>query len=121
MQKVLLQKPQVETIGRHIGYEAGEEMVKRFYDKHPEQAYGNIVGRDIIEQILAQPNCAGVTILPAYNDQGFRQSVLVGIDKQGQPILNFNVVNASGQIVSQEGIVADRMDTGWGGKEEETL
>jgi hypothetical protein len=56
MQKVLLQKPQVETIGQHIGYEAGEEMVKRFYDKHPEQAYGNIVGREIIEKIRAFAN-----------------------------------------------------------------
>lgn len=118
MQKVLLQKPQVETIGRHIGYEAGEEMVKRFYDKHPEQQYGNIVGRNIIEQILAQPNCVGITILPAYNNAGIRQSVLVGIDTQGKAILNFNVVNASGQIVSEEGIVADRLDYGWGGKEE---
>lgn len=118
MQKESVLKQQVEAIGQHIGYEAGEEMVKRFYDKHPEQQYGNIVGREIIEKILAQPNCAGVTILPAYNDLGLRQSVLVGIDNQGQPILNFNVVNASGQIVSEEGIVADRMDTGWGGKEE---
>ena len=52
MQKELLQKPQIETIGKHIGYEAGEEMVKSFYDKHPDQAYGHIVGRDIIEHNL---------------------------------------------------------------------
>ncbi len=97
-------------------------MVKRFYDKHPDQAYGNIVGREIIEKILAQPNCAGITILPGYNNAGLRQSVLVGVDIQGQPILNYNVVNVSGQIVSQEGIVADRMDTGWGGdRGEETI
>ena len=117
MQQQLLQKPQIETIGKHIGYEAGEEMVKRFFDKHPDQQYGNIVGREIIEKILAQPNCAGISLLPAYNDAGIRQSVMVGIDYSGKPILQYNVVNASGEIVSEEGLVGDRFDTGWGGTE----
>lgn len=115
MQQDLLQKPQIETIGGHIGYEAGEAMVKRFYDKHPEQQYGNIAGREVIEQILAQPDCAGIIILPAYNDTGIRQTVLVGVDSQRQPILNFNMVNISGKIVSEEGIVADGFEKGWGG------
>ena len=118
MQQQLLQKPQIETIGKHIGYEAGEEMVKRFFDKHPDQQYGNIVGREIIEKILAQPNCAGLSLLPAYNDAGNRQTVLVGIDNTGKPILQYNVVNASGEIVSEEGLVGDRMETGWGGQTE---
>ena len=117
MQKELLQNPKIETVGGHIGYEAGAEMVKRFYDKHPEQQYGNIAGRDIIEKILAQPDCVGITILPAYNEAGTRQTVLVGVDSQGQPILNLNVINVTGQIVSEEGIVADGFEKGWLGKE----
>lgn len=119
MQKELVLKTQVEAIGQHIGYEAGEEMVKRFYDKHPEQQYGQIVGRNIIEKILAQPGCAGIVIMPAYNENGIRQSVLVGIDTNKKPILQYNVVNAGGEIVSEEGIVSDRYVTeGWAIKSE---
>ena len=114
MQKELLQKSQVANIGQHIGFEAGEEMVKRFYDKHPEQAFGHIVGRDIIEKILAQPDCQGVGVLPAYNNEGQRQLVFVGLNNAGRPILQYNVVNSAGEIVSAEGIVSDKFVTdGW--------
>lgn len=117
MQKELLQKIEVASIGQHIGYEAGEEMVKRYYDKHPDHQYGNVVGREIIEKILAQPNCAGIVIMPAYNEQGTRKCVLVGVDENRKPILEYNVVNTSGEIVSEEGIVADReMTDAWGAK-----
>lgn len=120
MQKELLQKPQVAEIGQHIGYEAGEEMVKRFFDKHPEQAYGHICGRNIIEQILSQPGCAGIMILPGYNNDGIRQPIFVGVDSNSRPILKYKVVTASGKLESHEGIVSDRkgiappdVDTGW--------
>jgi hypothetical protein len=114
MQQQLLQKPQIETIGKHIGYEAGEEMVKSFYDKHPDQAYGHIVGRELIEKILGQPDCVGIGLLPAYNDKNIRQVVLVGLDKNGKPILQYNVVNMAGEISTEEGIIGDRLEsTGW--------
>lgn len=114
MQKDLLQKPQVAEIGQHIGYEAGEEMVKRFYDKHADQAFGHIVGRNIIEKILAQPDCSGIGVLPAYNDQGQRQLVFVGLNSIGKPILQYNIVNSAGEIVTEEGIVSDKFRTdGW--------
>lgn len=114
MQQDLLQKPQIETIGKHIGYDAGEEMVKRFYDKHPDQAFGHIVGRGIIEKILAQPDCAGIGVLPAYNAEGKRQVVFVGLNSNGKPILQYNVVNIAGQIVNETGLVADNFVTdGW--------
>jgi hypothetical protein len=114
MQKELLQKPQIETIGKHIGYEAGEEMVKNYYDKHPDQAYGHIVGRDIIERILAQPDCCGIGVLPAYNAQGKRQVVFVGLNSNGKPILQYNIVNEAGELESEEGVVGDNFKSdGW--------
>lgn len=115
MKQDLLQKPQVSEIGKHIGFEAGEEMVKRFFDKYPEQAYGNIIGREILEKILSQPNCAGVSFLPGLTEEGERKLVLVGLDSTGEPIFNYNVINETGQIVSEEGIIADHSVKGWGG------
>jgi hypothetical protein len=109
------QETKVASIGQHIGFEAGEEMVKRFYDRHPDIAYANVVGREILEKILAQPNCEGIAILPGYNDQGVRQSVLVAVDEHNKPILQYKMVSASGEILSKEGIVADRTATAiWG-------
>jgi hypothetical protein len=108
MQKELLQKPQVEKIGKNIGYEAGEEMAKRFFDKHPEQVYVNTLGRELIEKILAQPGCAGITIVPGYDDKGIRQAIVVGVDNNLQPILNYQTVNISGEIETEDGIVGDQ-------------
>jgi hypothetical protein len=118
MKQDLLQKPQVSEIGQHIGYEAGEEMAKRFFDKHPDLAYGNVVGRSIIEKILAQPDCAGLIIIPGYNEMGIRQSILVGIDSERSPILKYSIVNSSGEVVNEEGIVADRFEPDWSSKNE---
>lgn len=105
---------EIASIGEHIGSAEGELMVKRFYDRHPDQAYGHIVGRNIIEAILTQPNCEGIAVLPAYNNQGFRQIVLVGLDGDKSPILKYSVVNTAGEIVSEEGLIADRVAIdGW--------
>ena len=105
---------EIASIGEHIGSAEGELMVKRFYDRHPDQAYGHIVGRNIIEAILAQPNCEGIAVLPAYNNQGFRQIVFVGLDGDKAPILQYSVVNTAGEIVSEEGLIADRVAIdGW--------
>lgn len=120
MQKELLQKPQVEAIGKHIGYEAGEEMVKRFFDKYPDEAFANILGKNLIEKILTQPGCVGIAIVPGYNNMGVRQSILVGVDCNRNPILNYSIVSQTGTISSVEGIVGDDgsvVHSGWGGKE----
>lgn len=114
MQHTIETPKEIASIGEHIGYAAGELMVKRFYDRHPNQAYGHIVGRNIIEAILAQPNCEGIAVLPAYNDQGFRQIVLVGLDGDKTPILKYSIVNTAGEISSEEGLIADRVvAAGW--------
>ncbi len=111
MQNVLTEIKEVIKIGENIGLNAGEEMVKSFYDKHPEIAYANVMGKEMLEKILNQPGCAGIAILPGYNDQLVRQSVLVGIDENYKPILSYNVVNATGELKNHNGIVADRTAT----------
>jgi len=107
MQNVLKQV-EVKEIGDHIGIENAEEMVKRFFDLHPEQAYSNVMGRDIIEKILAQPDCHGISILPGYDSDGRRHVVLTGVDSNFKPILSYNVINISGSIVSRDGLVANQ-------------
>ncbi len=120
MQKELLLKAQVSEIGQHVGIEAGEEMVKRFFDKHPDLATGHIIGKNILNKILSQPGCEGVTILPSYDENGNMHLVYLGVDADYKPIVTLNVVNPDGTITSEEALVGDKSsnsdfvtDSGW--------
>ena len=108
MQNVLTEIKEVSKIGEHIGIESAEEMVKRFFDAHDNQSYGNVMGREIIEKILAQPSCEGISILPGYDKDGNRHVILAGVDANFKPILNFNVVNISGRLTTEDGLVANQ-------------
>jgi len=102
-----------ETIGEDIGYDLGVKMVKDYFDKYQE-AGAQFVGRNILEQILAQPDCIGINVYKALNEQGEKTYVLVGMDKQANPILDITAVNVNGQLDHKEGIVADRnIGVGW--------
>jgi len=103
-----------ETSGEDIGFELGAKMVKDFYDA---TGIGNaqFVGKNIIEKILNQPECIGINIYNALNEKGEKTYVLVGLDKENNPILNISAVNLEGQIKHIDGIVADRSKVyqGW--------
>lgn len=102
-----------ETVGEHIGYDLGVKMVKDYFAKYGE-AGAQFVGRNILEKILDQPDCVGVNIYKGLNETGNKTYVLVGLDKENQPILNYSAVEVSGEISQKEGIVADRnFGLGW--------
>ena len=96
-----------ENAGEHIGYDLGLKMVKDHYDTFGE-GNAQFVGKNILEQILAQPDCIGINIYRALNEKGDKTYVLVGLDKENQPILNVAAVNTDGTLQNNEGIVADR-------------
>jgi hypothetical protein len=94
-------------VGEHIGYELGAKMVKDYYDKYKENTY-QFVGKNIIQEILAQPGCIGINILRALNENGEKTYVLLGVNEEGKPIFEIPAVNTFGELKVQEGIVADR-------------
>lgn len=102
-----------ETVGEHIGYDLGVKMVKDYFDKYGEGG-AQFVGKNIIQDIISQPGCIGINIYKALNETGAKTYVLVGLDKENNPILNYTAVNNDGQIKTNEGIVADRNShLGW--------
>jgi hypothetical protein len=102
-----------ETVGEHIGYDLGVKMVKDYFDKYGEGG-AQFVGKNIIQDIISQPGCIGINIYKALNEEGSKTYVLVGLDKENNPILNYTAVNIDGQIKTNEGIVADRNShLGW--------
>ena len=81
-----LTKTPIAQIGEDVGLEYGTKLVKDYFDAYPEQAHGHIIGRRIIDKILAQPGCQGLTIYPALNKDGMRTLVYAGIDMEGRPM-----------------------------------
>jgi hypothetical protein len=103
-----------ETSGEDVGFDLGVKMVKDYYDA-TGIGTAQFVGKNIIEKILSQPECIGINIYNALNEKGEKTYVLVGLDKENNPILNITAVNLDGQIKHENGIVADRSKVvqGW--------
>lgn len=102
----------IATIGEEIGLELGTQMVKGYQKANPSDVHSYLIGRDIIDQILAQPGCVGIRFFNALNEQGEKTLVYLGVDKTGNSIIEFSVINGKGKLASENAIVADRVRTG---------
>lgn len=100
------QRSYTPEVGKDIGYELGAKMIKSHYDQHPDDVMAHFMGRNIIEKLLAQPGCIGIRTFHGLNDLGIRQLVLVGVDKNGNNILEFTTTE-NGKTTKHKGIVAD--------------
>ena len=111
METTTITRTPVAQIGEDVGLELGMKLVKDYFDAYPDQAYGHVIGRDIMDKILAQPGCQGITIYPALDENGQRTLVYGGVDAEGQVILKVPVVGPDGALQYKNGIVADRAIT----------
>jgi hypothetical protein len=113
-EQLIDEKAAVSTAtGEHIGYELGAKMIKDHYDKF-QMPGAQFVGRNILEQILAQPGCIGIKVYNALNEKGERTYVMTGADANGKDILTITAVSPVGLLEKSEGIVADRaIGGGW--------
>lgn len=108
------QQKTVSSIGEEIGLELGLKLVADFQKANPTETHSYIIGKEIIEKILAQPGCEGIRFHMALNEMSETTMVYTGLDSKGQPILNYSVVSAEGILSSEAGIVADRITRGGG-------
>ena len=108
MQTELLQKD-LKTVGEAISHQLGAQMIKDFQVANPNDVKTYYIGRNIIDAILAQPGVVGIRFYNAYNEEGNKTLVYVGVDATGKDIVKYTAVNNAGQIVSQDGLVADRI------------
>ena len=106
----------LKMVGEEISHELGAKMVKDFQDAYPTHCTNNYIGRDILEKILAQPDCQGIKFYNAINETGRQTLVYVGLDGQNNIITQYAGVNTEGELVKEKGIVADRSEVvkeGW--------
>jgi len=98
----------IAKVGEEIPHELGVQMVKDYQAANPNDVKAFHIGKDIIEQILAQPGCVGMRFYNAYNEMGEKTLVYVGIDKAGNSIIEHIVVDNDGILSAKKAIVADR-------------
>lgn len=112
MIKELLVKSQVDfpAIGEQITHELAAKMVKNHHDTHSiDDSNSYYIGRNIIDQMLAQPGCVGIRFFDAINEAGKKTLVYVGIDSKGKSILEYSTVNDYGKLAVVEGMASDRV------------
>ena len=80
-------------VGEDIGYEEGSRMIKNFFDENPDDVMAFFMGRNMFN---------------ALNEMGIKQLVLVGVDINGNNVLQYTTVDDKGSMVKNKGIVADR-------------
>jgi hypothetical protein len=102
------------SVGENIGIELGAKFVKDYYDQNGEWV-PHFVGRNILTEVLNQPDCVGIKIYKALNEKGDFTYVITGANSDGKDIIKIAAVNVNGELNSKEGIVADRLDKGDGG------
>jgi hypothetical protein len=111
MNKESLVKEQIDykTAGEEISHELAAKMIKNHHDKHSyEESHSYTIGKNILEAILAQPGCVGITFRDAINEFGVKTLVYVGVDTKGNSILELTTVNDHGKLAVTHGMIGDR-------------
>jgi UDP-N-acetylglucosamine enolpyruvyl transferase len=109
MQKELTTKKDYAAVGEEISHELAADFMKAYQDTHVGENGGYQIGRNIIDQILAQPGCVGMHFYYGLNEDGVKTLVYVGIDADGKDIVKRTVITSNGDLTIADGIFADRI------------
>ena len=107
-QNALLETMCLTEVGENIGLTEGIQLVKAFKEANPDATSGYYIGRNILEQIMAQPGCVGINFRKCLTNMNEEHLVYTGVDADGKDILQFTVVTNTGGIEKQDAIVADK-------------
>ena len=107
-QNALLETMTLTEVGENIGLAEGIQLVNAFKEANPDATSGYYIGRNILEQIMAQPGCVGINFRKCLTNMNEEHLVYTAVDAEGKDILQFTVVTANGGIEKQDAIVADK-------------
>ena len=108
-QHELLETKTLAEVGEDIGLAEGIQLVKAFAEANPGATKGYYIGRNIIDQILAQPGCVGINFRKCLKETNEQHLVYTGFDADRKDIVQYAVVTVTGDVVKQDAIVADRI------------
>ena len=111
MNKELLvnEKLDFKAVGEQISHELAAKMVKDHHDGHTlDGSNSYVIGKSIIEKVLAQPGCVAIRFFDALNEAGNKTLVYIGLDSKGKSIVQYTSVNEHGKIAVTEGMANDK-------------
>ena len=108
-QNAVLETKTLAEVGEDIGLAEGIQLVKAFKDANPDATPGYYIGRNILEQIMAQPGCVGINFRKCLTNMNEEHLVYTAVNAEGKDILEYSVVTNTGDLVKQDAIVADRI------------
>ncbi|MCC6370743.1 MAG: hypothetical protein IT236_07060 [Bacteroidia bacterium] len=59
-----------------------------YRNANPGQINGHYFGGDAIQNVLAQTGCVGLRMYYAINDEGVKQLIIVGVNADGNDLVN---------------------------------
>ncbi|WP_300666720.1 hypothetical protein [Fluviicola sp.] len=74
--------------GEPISLEQGAELTGRYQTNHPNSIIAGAIGKTNIDALLAQSDCHGIRVYLGENVDGKTEYVWVGVDSNGNDILN---------------------------------
>jgi hypothetical protein len=109
MTQTKIKTQNLAEVGEDIGLAEGEQIITAFRAANPESTQGYFIGRNIIDQILNQPGCVGINFRKCLTELNQEHLVYTGVDADGKDIIEYSAVTKSGDLIKQDGIVADRI------------
>jgi hypothetical protein len=106
----LTQKRDYASVGGAIPHDLAAKMVKNFHDARPKDAPFYTIGRNILEEIMAQPGCAAMRFYNAIDEEGKQTLVYAGVDQSGKTIIELAAVNNDGELKKMEAKLGDLTD-----------
>lgn len=113
MTTTTLETKNLAEVGEDIGLSEGIQLVNNFREANPDATPGYYIGRNILDQVLNQPGCVGIRFRKCLTETNEEHLVYTGVDADGKDILQFSVVNNTGDLEQYNGIVADRVILDW--------
>jgi hypothetical protein len=108
-ESIVKEKVNYQAVGEQITHELAAKMVKDHHDRHSSSdSYSYYIGKNIIEQMLAQPGCVGLRFFDALDESGNKTLVYIGIDAKGKFISEYSSVNDLGKLAVVEGMASDK-------------
>ncbi len=108
MDKALSSKIDYAQVGEAISHELAAKMIKNYQDFRPNDVASYHIGRNIIEQILAQPGCVSIRFFNAIDEAGRQTLVYVGVDAKGNNIIAYPAVDEMGKLGKVEALAGDK-------------
>lgn len=75
--------------------ETAAEWTANYRSANPNDIKAHFFGKNILNEILAQPGCVGIRVYHALDSAGVKQMIMVGADKYENDLFNGIVAEVS--------------------------